>query len=105
LDEALGLGIGLGCVKLGADVFETEPAAKAGKCTRFETGAIVGHDALDRDSKATAAFRKAIALTLFSSFVTLAESDPGGVVDPELYELPASGPGLWRGGCSDRDDR
>ncbi len=35
LDEALGLAVGLGCVRLGADVLEAEGFAPLAECMAF----------------------------------------------------------------------
>src|SRR6266849_6403328 len=52
LDKALGLAVGLRRVGPGSDVFEAELAAGVAKVEGFVAGAVVGHDAGDRDAQA-----------------------------------------------------
>ena len=93
LDKALGLAIGLGRVRLGSDVFGTEPATSTSKGVRFLAGAVVGHDALDRDSQAGIAgnggLQEGDGTGPFLILQHLAESGPGGVADADTDELPA----------------
>src|SRR6516165_1990831 len=109
LDKALGLAIGLGHVRLGSDAFETEPATSTSKGVRFVAGAVVGHDALDRDSQAgivgAGGLQEGDGTGSFLILQHLAESDPGRVADADTNELPAQALAFWRSGCSDRDDR
>ena len=52
LDEALGLAIGLGGVRFGAEVFEPEIAAGVAEVEGSIAGAIVGHHPGNRDAEA-----------------------------------------------------
>src|SRR3954470_14093558 len=51
LDEALGLAVRLGRIRLGPDVLETELAAGRAEGLRAIAGAIVGHHTGNRDAE------------------------------------------------------
>ena len=52
MDKALGLAIGLGRVRLGAQMLETKLLTSPGKGLGTIAGPVVGHDTLDRDTQA-----------------------------------------------------
>src|SRR5260370_11883890 len=93
LDEALGLGVGLGGVGPGADVLQPEPAAGISEGEGSVAGAVVGHDALDRDAETCVVgdtgleegHRTSLAFIWFD----LGEGDARGVIDADMNELPS----------------
>src|SRR5438477_7664690 len=85
LDEALGLAVGLRRVRPGPDVLESEIAAGIAEVEGFVAGAVVGHDTGDGE----AAFRKATALSFFSSGMTWAKASREASSDADMDELPA----------------
>src|SRR5690349_8557346 len=53
LDEAFGLAVGFRRVGPGADVLELQALTGAREGEGFVAGAVVGHDACDRDAEAS----------------------------------------------------
>jgi hypothetical protein len=53
LNEALGLSVGLGGVRPGAQMLDFEPAQRLGVAAGAQAGAVVGHDAVDLDAEAS----------------------------------------------------
>ncbi len=100
LNEALGLSIGLGRVGPGPYVFEAELLACLGEGLGTVAGAVVGHDTLDRDTQACIVgdrrLEKGHGAGLPLVLHHPAESDPGGVVDTDVDELPADAAALVR---------
>ncbi|MGY4285426.1 hypothetical protein ACVWXO_004646 [Bradyrhizobium sp. LM2.7] len=92
MDEALGLAVGLGRVRLGPDVFETELLTGFGKSPGSIAGAVVGHDALDCQAQARIVGDRRLeerhgALLAFILH-DLAEGNARGIVDANVDELP-----------------
>ena len=50
LDEAFDLAVGLGGLRLGAQMLDLEPAQSLGVPAGSEARSVVGHDAVDRDA-------------------------------------------------------
>src|SRR3954469_10041489 len=98
LDEALGLAVRLGRIRLGPDVLETEIAAGAAEGPGAKAGAIVGHHTGNRDAKARVVGDRGLEegdrALLFLVRKDLREGHPGGVVDADVDELPPNAPAL-----------
>src|SRR4051812_15155302 len=92
LDKALGLAVGLGGVRSGADVLEAEPLAGFGKSSGSIARAVVRHDALDShaqarivgDRRLEEGNRALLTLVLHD----LAEGNAGGIVNADVDKLP-----------------
>src|SRR3982750_3835748 len=98
LDEALGLAVCLGRIRLGPDVLETEIAAGAAEGLGAKAGAIISHHTGNRDAKARVVGDRGLeegdrALLLLVR-KDLREGRPGGVVDADVDELPSDAPAL-----------
>src|SRR3954465_12382767 len=98
LDEALGLAVRLGRIRLGPDVLETEIAAGAAEGLGAKAGAIVGHHTGNRDAEVRVVGDRgpeegdrALLLLVRED---LREGHPGGVVDADVDELPSDAPAL-----------
>src|SRR3954463_6222909 len=98
LDEALGLAVCLGRIRLGPDVLETEIAAGAAEGLGAIAGAIVGHHTGNRDAKARVVGDRGLeegdrALLLLVR-EDLRKGHAGGIVDADVDELPSDAPAL-----------
>src|SRR3954470_3575218 len=98
LDEALGLAVRLGRIRLGPDVLEAEIAAGGAGGLGAIAGAIVGHHTGNRDAKARIVGDRGLeegdrALLLLVR-KDLREGYAGGVVDADVDELPPNAPAL-----------
>ena len=93
LDKALGLAIGLGRIGPGADVLETKALAGVSEGKGFVTGAVVGHDTLDRYPEARVVgdgrLEEGDGTFPFLVLHDLTEGDPGSVIDADMHVLPA----------------
>src|SRR5215216_2710691 len=98
LDEALGLTVCLGRIRLGPDVLETEIAAGGAEGLGAIARAIVGHHTGNRDAEVRVVGDRGLeegdrALLLLVR-QDLREGHPGGVVDADVDELPSDAPAL-----------
>ena len=93
LDEALGLAVGLRCVRLGADVFDAEVSTGIAERESLITTAIVSHDARNSDAEAfvigDGGLEKGDGAIGFFIRFDLGESNAGMVVNADVDELPA----------------
>src|SRR4051794_38688738 len=100
LDKPFGLAVGLGRVRPGSEVLETELLASFGEGPGAIAGPIVGHDSLDRDPQARIVGDRRLEKGHGTGLPLIlhhpAESDPGGVVDTDVDELPAGAAALVR---------
>src|SRR5215212_6483206 len=93
LDEALGLAVCLGRIRLGPDVLEAEIAAGGPKRLGAIARAIVGHHTGNRDAEVRVVGDRGLEegdrALLFLVREDLREGHPGGVVDADVDELPS----------------
>ena len=95
LDEAFGLAVGLGRIRLDPDVLDAELLAGAGEGFRKIAAAIVGHDTLDGDAETPEVSDRG-AEEGDGAFLPLIREDvgagdPGMVVDGDVSIFPAGG--------------
>src|SRR4051812_41819699 len=91
LDEALGLAVRLGRIRLGPDVLETEIAAGLAEGLGAIAGAIVGHHTGNRDAEVRVVGDCGLEE---GDREDLREGYAGGVVDADVDELPPNAPAL-----------
>src|ERR1044071_4120788 len=98
LDQALGLAVCLGRIRLGPDVLEAELAAGRAEGLRAIAGTIVGHHASNRDAEVRVVGDRGLEegdrALLFLVGEDLREGHAGGVVDADVDELPSDAPAL-----------
>src|SRR3954469_11116612 len=98
LDEALGLAVCLGRIRLGPDVLEAELTAGAAEGLGPKAGALVGHHTGNRDAEVRVVGDRSLEegdrALLFLVRKDLRKGHPGGVVDADVDELPSDAPAL-----------
>jgi hypothetical protein len=93
LDEAFGVAVGFGRIRLGADMLDAQVPASIAKVEGFVTTVVVGHDTGDGDTEAVVIDHgrlkerhRAFCLLVRQN---LGEGNAGVIVDPDMNELPA----------------